>query len=180
MQRDWLYYIQRYSFTYSKIKIPGPCWLSDSFILEAPPPNLAFTYTPGSMCTHEVCEGRRTLQALASKPTRAHTHTHTHTHRNTHTPLPLSHMLILQGMGEFRASLISSATAYHPEPERERERERGRGRGGREIREVEEGGGGGRGGGGGVKGIECMWIHTEEFLSQYRYFFFFSPEFIQI
>lgn len=33
-------------------------------------------------------------------------------------------MLILQGMGEFRASLISSATAYHPEPERERQGER--------------------------------------------------------
>lgn len=26
-------------------------------------------------------------------------------------------MLILQGTGEFRASLISSATAYHPQPE---------------------------------------------------------------
>lgn len=43
-------------------------------------------------------------------------------------------MLILQGMGEFRASLISSATAYHPEPERERDR-------GREAREREAGGG---------------------------------------
>lgn len=56
----------------------------------------------------------------ASKPT------HTHC---SHT---LMHMLILQGMGEFRASLISSATAYHPEPEREggkeRERERDWGR----------------------------------------------------
>lgn len=36
-------------------------------------------------------------------------------------------MLILEGMGEFRASLISSATAYHQEPGeggRESERER--------------------------------------------------------
>lgn len=31
---------------------------------------------------------------------------HTHTHSGVHT-------LILQGMGEFRASLISSAGAYH-------------------------------------------------------------------
>lgn len=40
-----------------------------------------------------------------------------------HTHLHM-HMLILQGMGEFRASLISSATAYHPAPERERDTER--------------------------------------------------------
>lgn len=32
------------------------------------------------------------------------------------------HMLILQGMGEFRAGLISSATAYHLAPEAGRER----------------------------------------------------------
>lgn len=50
----------------------------------------------------------------ASKPTHTDarcTLTHTHTH-----------VLILQGMGEFRASLISSAAAYHPEPERGRGR----------------------------------------------------------
>lgn len=63
------------------------------------------------------------LQALASKPT------HTYTHRS-HTQH--MHMLILQGMGEFRASLISSATAYHPEPARERGRDREE-EGGREI-----------------------------------------------
>ena len=83
------------------------------------------------------------------------TNTHTHTHTLlTHT---LMHMLILQGMGEFRASLISSATAYHPEPERvgKREIERERERLGKVVGGCKLGEGGERFG--------RMSIHTKEF-----------------
>lgn len=74
------------------------------------------------------------------------------------------HMLILQGMGEFRASLISSATAYHPEPERDRESERVG-----ESLEVGEVVGGCELGEGGerIEGI-AMWIQTKGFAFLYH------------
>lgn len=69
-------------------------------------PPYSFTYsgtlslaeTSGCMYTDEAREGCR--HQLLNQ------HTHTHTQSAVH-------MLILQGMGEFRASLISSAGAYH-------------------------------------------------------------------
>lgn len=70
------------------------------------------SHTLDCNCTHSVCAGWLTPRAPSLKPTHTHTHACTHASARTHAC-----MLILQGMGEFRASLISSAGAYHPEPE---------------------------------------------------------------
>lgn len=50
---------------------------------------------------------------------RSHRVLFTHTSERCQQPAPKStRVLILQGTGEFRASLISKATAYHPQPGR--------------------------------------------------------------